>query len=121
MDQSDALQRVFPARLQTNYTAEQIVAIDENACNECTGDRKYGWSPIGCSVELEGSIKRLEQWSLLPAMTVDGYLVHRIFQDAITSESIEEFLEKDVLPLCTAGYRILLMDNASIHRSPRIL
>jgi len=41
-EQSDALRRVFRARIQLNYTAEQIVAINESACNERTGDRKYG-------------------------------------------------------------------------------
>ena len=59
--QSDALRRVFRARLQLNYTAEQIVAVDESACNERTGDRKYGWGPIGRSVKLEYSIKQSEQ------------------------------------------------------------
>jgi uncharacterized membrane protein len=48
-EQSDALRRVFQARVQLNYTVEQVIAIDESACNERTGDRKYGWSPIGQS------------------------------------------------------------------------
>ncbi|KAG9185041.1 hypothetical protein G6011_02988 [Alternaria panax] len=120
-EQSDALRRVFRARVQLNYTTEQIVAIDESACNERTGDRKYGWSPVGRSVELEYSMKRSERWSLLPAMTVDGYLAHCIFQGAITAEIMEEFLQKDVLPLLQPGYHVLLMDNASIHRSPTII
>lgn len=120
-EQSDALRRVFRARIQLNYTAEQIVAIDESACNERTGDRKYGWGPIGSSVELSYSMKRSERWSLLPAMTVDGYLIHHIFQGAITTEIMEEFLEQKVLPLLQPGYHVLLMDNASIHRSPTIV
>jgi transposase len=107
--------------VQLNYTAEQIVAVDESACNERTGDRKYGWSPVGRSVELVYSMERSERWSLLPAMTVDGYLSHRIFQGAITAEIMEEFLEKEVLPLLQSGHHVLLMDNASIHRSPRIV
>jgi transposase len=78
-EQSDALRRVFQARCQQNYTAEQIVAVDESACNERTGDRKYGWGPVGDSVTLSYSMKRSERWSLLPAMTVDGYLAYRIF------------------------------------------
>jgi hypothetical protein len=36
-------------------------AIDESACNERTGDRKYGWGPVGRSVELEYSMKRSER------------------------------------------------------------
>ncbi|KAJ8113859.1 hypothetical protein OPT61_g4115 [Boeremia exigua] len=119
-EQSEALRRVFQARVQQNYVAEQLVAINESACNERTGDRKYGWGLIGCAVELEYSIRQSEQWSLLPAMTVDGYLAHRIFQGAITAELMVEFLQEDVLPRCTPGYHVLLIDNASIYRSPAI-
>lgn len=114
-EQSDALRRVFQARVQINYTSKQIIAIDESACNERTGDRKYGWSPIGRSVELEYSMRRSERWSLLPAMTVDGYFAHTVFQGDITSAILEDFLEFKVLPLCTAGYYVLLMDNASVY------
>jgi hypothetical protein len=60
-EQSDALRRVFQARVQTYYTADQIIAIDESACNKRTGDRKYSWGPIGHSVELVYSIKRSER------------------------------------------------------------
>ena len=120
-EQSEPLRRVFQARCQQNYSAEQIVAVDESACNERTGDRKYGWGPIGRSVSLSYSMKRSERWSLLPAMTVDGYLTHCIFQGAITAEIMVEFLQEDVLPRLTSGYHVLLMDNASIHRSPAIV
>ena len=120
-EQSDALYRVFRARVQLNYVAEQIVPIYESASNERTGDRKYGWSPIGRSVKLEYSMKRSERWSLLPAMAVGGYLTHRIFQGAITAEIMREFLENDVLPLLQPGYHVLLIENASIHQSPSLV
>ena len=32
-----------------------------------------------------------------------------------------EFLQEDVLPRCTPSYHVLLMDNASIYRSPAIV
>ena len=107
--------------MQLNYNAEQIVAIDESACNERTGNRKYGWSPVGRSVKLEYSMKRSERWSLLPAITVDSYLTHTIFQGAITSEIMVEFLQKEVLLMLQPRYHVLIMDNASIHRSPTIV
>lgn len=73
------------------------------------------------AVELEYSMKRSERWSLLPAMTVDGHLTHQTFQGAITAEIMAGFLQKDVLPLLQLGYHVLLMDNASIHRSSTIV
>jgi hypothetical protein len=78
-EQSEALRRVYAARMAINYTANIIVAIDESACNERTGDRRYSWGPINSAVELEYSFKRSETWSLLPALTVNGYLSYVIF------------------------------------------
>lgn len=66
-------------------------------------------------------MRRSERWSLLPAMTVNGYLAHCVFQGAITVEIMLEFLQDQVLPCCTPGYHVLLMDNAAIHRSPAIV
>jgi transposase len=122
-EQSDAPRRVYVARSAQNYTANMIVAPDESACNERTGDRKYGWSAIYSTVELEYSFKRSERWSLLPALTVDGYLNCVIFQGTITSEIVEFFLENEVLPHCNrfpAPNSALVIDNASIHRSARM-
>lgn len=118
-EQSEPLRRVYRARMQ-QYKAEQVIAIDESACNERTGDRKYGWSRVNTPVELEYSMRRSERWSLLPAMTVNGYLCYTIFQGAITSEIMEDFLERSVLPHTTPGYSVIVLDNASIHRSPRV-
>jgi transposase len=122
-EQSEPLRRVYLARIAEYYTADQIVALDESACNERTGDRKYGWSPRNEPVELTYSFKRSERWSLLPALTINGYLSYTIFQGAITSELMEEFLEYQVLPYCNphpAPNSVIVLDNASIHRSARI-
>jgi transposase len=122
-EQSEPLRRFYLARIAQHYTADQIVALDESACNERTGDRKYGWSPVGVPVELSYSFRRSERWSLLPALTVDGYLSYTIFQGSITSEILESFLEFQVLPYCNphpAPNSVIVLDNASIHRSERV-
>jgi transposase len=114
---------VYAARIAINYTADMIVVIDESTCNECTGDRKYGWGPINSAVELEYSFKRSERWSLLPALTINGYLSYVIFQGAIMSEILETFLEDEVLPHCNrypAPNWVLVLGNASIYRSARV-
>lgn len=74
-EQSEPLYWVSRARM-AEYKAEQIIAIDESACNERTGDCEYGWSRVRTPVELEYSMRRSERWSLLPVMTVNGYLCY---------------------------------------------
>jgi hypothetical protein len=51
--------------------------------NERTGDRKYGWAPVGSACQVAHPFKRLERWILLPALTVDGYLDYIVFKDLL--------------------------------------
>ena len=53
--------------------------LDELAANERTGDRKYGWSLEGTVCGVVRVLKRLERWSILPALAVDGYFSYLIF------------------------------------------
>jgi transposase len=118
-ERNETLRRVFQARIQA-YRSDQVICLDESACNERTGDRKYGWSPVNNPVQLEYSAKRSERWSLLPALTEDGYLAHTIFQGAITAERLYEFVEQQVLPHMNPyplPRSVLVLDNASIHHS----
>jgi transposase len=122
-EQSEPLRQLYLVRMSQNYTADQIVALDESACNERTGDRKYGWAPVGQPVELSYSFRRSERWSLLPALTIDGYMSFRIFQGSITAKILEDFLEFQVLPFCNpypGPASVIVLDNASIHRSERV-
>jgi transposase len=107
--------------IQPGWHARQLVFIDESAANERTRDRKYGWSPQGFKATDILPIKRSQRWSILPALTVDGYLDGTlIYQGSITADIFESWIENTVLPQCgsNGGDRsILIMDNASIHKS----
>jgi transposase len=75
------------------------------------------------TVELKYLFKQSERWSVLLAITINGYLSYTIFQDAFTSTLFENWLQNDVLPFCTAHpgpNSVLIIDNASIHRSHRV-
>jgi transposase len=94
--------------------------LDESAANERTGDRKYGWSPIGVECGQFTSIKRSERWSVLPALDVEGYFAWLIYQGGITSDIFLMFIRDQVLPHCEPypGKRsVLVLDNASIHHN----
>jgi len=102
-----------------DWTAEQLIFIDESAANERTGDRKYGWAPLGVTPHEYRSFKRSERWSILPAYTADGFIAWDIKHGSYTIESFNDFIEHNVLPLCNPfpGPRsIIVMDNAPIHQ-----
>ena len=100
-----------------------LVFVDESAANERTLDRKRGWAPIGVRPTETRPHKRSERWSILPAYTSNGYITHEIYQGSYNTERFNQFIAEKVLPLCNAWpapHSVLVMDNASIHRSPEL-
>lgn len=115
-ERSEELRQAWKVR-QFDMPAWKVVCIDESAANERTGSRRYGWSLKGAPCYTDEPIKRSERWSILPAMDMNGYLPGTlIHQGSITAEIFEDWLETTILPQLEPG-SILVMDNASIHRS----
>jgi transposase len=60
------------------------------------------------------------RWSVLPAITIDGYLQDPlIIQGSVTQQLFEDWMRDKVLPQLRPG-QIVVMDNATIHHSPEI-
>lgn len=98
------------------WKQDDIIFIDESASNERTGWRKYGWSLCGMPCDNIQPAKRSERWSILPAMSVNGYLLGvMIKQGAVTQQEFTDWIHLVVLPQTTPG-QILVMDNASVHK-----
>jgi hypothetical protein len=107
-------------RKLADWTADQLIFIDESAANERTADRKYGWAPVGTTPYTTRSFKRSERWSILPAYTMDGFMTWDIRHGSYTAESFEEFIENKILPRCNPfpmPRSVIIMDNAPIHQS----
>jgi transposase len=99
------------------WRGEKLCFVDESACNERSADRKYGWSPVGLPARTIHSLRRGERWSILPAITIDGWLPDCLLhQGSVTGEMFLDWLGLAVLPKLQHNGYILIMDNASIHR-----
>jgi len=62
-------------------------------------------------------LKRGERWSVLPAYTTNGFLPGAlIYQGSVIQEVFNAWIETCVLPHCTPGYSVLVMDNCSTHQ-----
>ena len=93
---------------------------DESACNERTGDRKYGWAPIGTIADSVETLKYSEKWSILPLFTMDGYIAWDIQKGSYDTEKFNDFIRDQVIPRTHPfpGPRsVLIMDNCRIHRN----
>lgn len=70
-----------------------------------------------CRVRLPG--RRTERWSILPALTVDGWLDYEVFQGSFNADRFELFIERVLMNMNPFSQRhsVLLLENASIHHS----
>ena len=114
----EALRASFMARM-AEYTAEQVICLDESAANERTSDRKYGWSLRGMPCRVRTPGRRSTRWSILPAITTDGILDYEVFHGSYTAERFNDFVTRvlDQMNAYPAPRSVLLLDNASIHHS----
>ena len=73
-EQDPALRSTYMADL-LQFTADQLVFVDESAASECTKDRRRGWSPrsMPCRVKLPAG-EESKRWSILPAIGIGGCL-----------------------------------------------
>ena len=61
---------------------------------------------------------RVENLSLLPALTIDGYMAIAVYRGGVNAEQYEDFVKTQVLPKCSCcpGPRsILIIGNCKIH------
>jgi hypothetical protein len=95
-----------------------LVFIDESGINSKLGERSYGRAPKGRRIHHKVTTQKSRNFSLLPALSMDGYLACNLYRGSIDAERFETFIRDDVLPHCTPypGPRsVIVMDNASIH------
>jgi len=105
-------------RRLAQYSSEQLVFLDESGFNSRTGEATHGWARKGEVIRQKVSGPKSENYSLLPAMTVDGYIALTVHQGPIYSDAFRDFVQEQLLPLCTPypGPRsVIVVDNASIH------
>jgi DDE superfamily endonuclease len=101
-----------------HWQAEQLVFVDESGVNPKTGERVYGYSKKGTVARQQVLGPKMENYSLLPALSLHGYIACNVYVGAVDGETFLDFIEQDVLPHCTKfpGPRsIIIMDNAAIH------
>lgn len=109
------------ATKRSRWSRQQLVFVDECARSEKNGYRKYGWSPKGVSPADLVQTRWSDRYSVLPALTVNGYLPEPlIVQGGVTKEAFIFWLQTNLLPQLQLGFHIVVIDNAAIYHGSGI-
>ena len=121
-ERSQDLRDFYVMRL-SEFSANQLIFVDESAANEHTAQRKRGWSELGIKPTVSLPLKRTKRWSMLPAYSLDGILTYELFHGSIDGPRFAMFLECKLLPQCAPFLRkhsVIIMDNCSTHHCQEI-
>ncbi|KAJ8475072.1 hypothetical protein ONZ45_g15735 [Pleurotus djamor] len=105
------------------FTPEQTVFVDESSFDRRTGVRNRGWTPRGERLSSNVFFVRGRRYSLLPALSLQGIIHVKIVEGSFTSRLFYEFIEGllDKMQPFPAPNSVIVMDNARIHKDPRVI
>jgi transposase len=83
--------------IMTNYTANQLVFLDESSKDDRTILRRYGQAPSGQAPVDNVSLNRGIRYSILPALTINGYMAVRVVEGSIEGAEFYDFVLNDVM------------------------
>lgn len=124
MYRSERLRQLYMEEMK-DYPMDDMIFLDESIFNEKTGWRCKAYAPIGERARYRGNIDRGNTWSILPAMSIDGYLpCTAIKKGYFDREEFVEWIDHQLLPAIWDTYgrcsKVIVMDNCSVHVSPEI-
>lgn len=88
---------VFARRQQRELPAQMCVWTDESSKDGRTIWRKYGWAPRGQRAVMRVPCRRGNRYSILPALTTDGYIAMRVVPGSVKSLEFIDFICQDVV------------------------
>lgn len=104
------------------FRSYHLVYVDESGCDKRIGFRRTGWSPLGVTPVQIAQFQREQRYQILPAYAQDGIVLSRVYQGTTDGPLFEDFIEQ-LLHHCgrwPEPKSVLVMDNASFHRTARI-
>jgi putative transposase len=95
---------------------EDIIYIDESGIEEQR--REKGWSLKGKRIMGKIKGKRTKRINILAGQQGKKILAPKTTKENVNREIFNEWLEKELLPKIGPG-KVIIMDNASFHKSPK--
>ena len=99
LERDDALRVAWLEDTLLRYTADEMVFLDESSKDGHTIFRKYGRSARGECPVIQASQDRGTRYSILPAITVNGYIAVRVIEGSVDGAEFFDFVLNDVVSI----------------------
>ncbi len=137
-ERNEFLRAQYRCTIGEHYKPEQLVFVDESACDRRTYLRNRVWALEGLRacrkqyfargkryVDSQRALRRTDMvrsYSILPAITLDGVIECHIIEGSFNTELFMRFIEDltDKMEPFPARNSVVVMDNCKIHKSPEI-
>jgi transposase len=96
-ERDEAARNEWMAARRLDFTARQGVWTDETSKDERTIYRHYGRAPAGERATIPARFVRGERYSILPAMTIDGYIATRMVMGSIDGPEFIDFILQEAV------------------------
>jgi transposase len=108
------------------FTADDLIFLDESIFNEKTGWRHQAYAPIGHEARYDANVRRGRTWSICAAMTLDGWIsCTGVKEGYFNSDDFFDWLSNQFLPAVNQKSQgrpmVIIMDNLSIHINQRVV
>ena len=74
-----------------------MLTVDETSKDDQTIFRRWGRSPSGNQATIDANFVRGERYSIIAAMTVDGYIGTRVVLGSVDGDEFFDFIVEDVV------------------------
>ena len=105
-ERDDAYRADWLHNMTSNYTADQLVFLDESSKDDHAILRRYGRAIRGRPAVENVSLNRGVRYGILPALTINGYMAVRAVEGSIDGAEFFDFVLNDVVSL--NGYLFLI-------------
>jgi len=98
------------------HDGSQFVCVDETSKNELTYARKYGRAYSGERAELKDVFVCGDRYSMVAALTVDGYIASHIVPGSFDSIDFIDFIQEQVVMPSFCSCRAQFQPSHSYHK-----
>ena len=96
-ERDEEAREAFRTFMRDHLVADQVVTSDETSKDDSTIFRRWGRSPFGNQATIDADFVRGERYSIVAAITVDGYIGTRIVPGSVDGDEFFDFIVEDVV------------------------